>query len=215
MAAKMAHRLSTLACIAFASIGSSCNLDPVHHAAVASLGDEDASRYPVESAYHRPGEPCVLCHSDQGDANRKFALAGTVFWGPNSAGGGVGRAYVRINDSNGGTFCVVTNCAGNFFIEGGLKYLAFPLAVSVFRAKDPLKDESALMPPKNMNGHIGREPSCGNCHLRDIVDFGSPGNIRMYPSDEDFNAAKAKGDVVVDQCPPPANAPVVTCPENR
>src|SRR4051794_20659327 len=66
-----------------AGMGSSCNLDPVHRAGVNNLGDEKETDYPPESEYHRPGEPCALCHSKAGPAtNNEFVLGGTIFWGP-------------------------------------------------------------------------------------------------------------------------------------
>ena len=85
---------------ALVAIGSSCNLDPVHRSSVNLLGDEKAEDYPVESEYHRPGEPCALCHSDKGPASSVFVLGGTVFWGPDSYANRVDRAYVRIIDAN-------------------------------------------------------------------------------------------------------------------
>ena len=69
--------------VLLASMGSSCNLDPVHRAGVKNLGDEQGELYPTESQYHRPGEPCALCHSSAGPAtDSPFVLAGTIFWGP-------------------------------------------------------------------------------------------------------------------------------------
>lgn len=207
--------LALVTCLLLASIGSSCNLDPVHSAAVESLGDEDPGRYVPNSAYHRPGEPCVVCHSDRGSADRKFALAGTVFWGPDSASGGVDYAYVRIRDAAGGNPCVVTNCAGNFWIEGGPKTLTFPLAISVERARNPANGDESVLMSRTMNGHIGREPSCGTCHLRDIIDFGSPGNVRLFSSAEDLAAAKSRGEPVDPVPCPPVDTRPRKCPEER
>src|SRR5688572_23239046 len=58
--------------LSVASFGSSCNLDPVHRAGVNSLLEEREDLYPVESEYHRPGEPCALCHSAAGPADSQF-----------------------------------------------------------------------------------------------------------------------------------------------
>lgn len=207
--------LVTLACIGLASLGSSCNLDPVHHAAEAALGDEDSAAYPVKSEYHRPGEPCVLCHSERGSAKPTFSLGGTIFWGPDSTAGGVPYAYVRITDGNGVPLCVVTNCAGNFFIQGDQKSLTFPLAISVSRARKPGAGDEADLQTRTMNGHIGREASCANCHLKDIVDFGSPGNVRLYSSSQELEAAKANGAGETIKCPPESPPPTTLCPEDR
>jgi hypothetical protein len=206
--------LARVGCLGFAIIGSSCNLDPVHHAAVAALGDEDASRYPPNSAYHRPGEPCTVCHSDRGSASRKFALAGTVFWGPDSTAGGVDWAYVFVTDAGGGNLCLTTNCAGNFYLDGGPKTLTFPLSITVQRVNKPGADETNLQ-SRTMNGHIGRESSCAGCHLKDIIDFGSPGNVRLFSSPEDLDAAKGRGaPIEVVKCPPADTTPH-TCPGDR
>src|SRR4051812_5319153 len=79
-----------------ASMGSSCNLDPVHRAGVNNLGKERAALYPPESEYPRPGEPCALCHSKAGPADTEFVLGGTIFWGPDRYDRRVDQAYVRM-----------------------------------------------------------------------------------------------------------------------
>src|SRR5512138_740440 len=90
--------LAAAACAALASVGSSCNLDPVHRAGVNGLGPENADLYPPESEYHRPGEPCALCHSEKGPASSTFVLGGTIFWGPDNYNARVDNAYVRVLD---------------------------------------------------------------------------------------------------------------------
>src|SRR5215210_3214419 len=105
------------AVIAVAGVGSSCNLDPVHRAGVNGLGPENADLYQPDSEFHRPGEPCALCHSDKGPANSDFVLAGTIFWGPDNYNDRVDNAYVRVLDANKRRKCYVTNCNGNFFVR--------------------------------------------------------------------------------------------------
>jgi hypothetical protein len=188
-------------CLLFASVGSSCNLDPVHHAAVASLGDEDAKAYPPNSEFHRPGEPCVLCHSKKGPADSVFVLGGTVYWEPDPASGTVDNAFVHVRDSNSVDRCYVTNCNGNFFVrESPDVTFTFPLSITIERPKNPGKGD-ALFTPRNMGGHIGREPSCAGCHLRDVIDFGSPGPVHLFDSP---NQLQESGATVV-KCPPPAD----------
>src|SRR5438552_16958685 len=63
-----------------AGLGGSANLNPVHRAGVNNLGPERDDLYPPESEFHRPGEPCALCHSSDGPADNEFVLAGTIFW---------------------------------------------------------------------------------------------------------------------------------------
>lgn len=203
--------LAAAACVALASVGSSCNLDPVHRAYVKALGPEEADLYPVESEYHRPGEPCALCHSDTGPADSKFVLGGTIFWGPDDYDARVDNAYVRILDANKTKRCFVTNCNGNFYVPAEeFSKITFPLLVSVERAVDPGKDESTLV-IRRMSGHIGREPSCATCHIQGLRDFASPGQIRMFNSDEEF---RSKNIPLVACPPPPEYVALDRCPED-
>src|SRR3954453_18314125 len=100
-----------------AAMGSSCNLDPVHRAGVNNLGPERDDLYPPESEFHRPGEPCALCHSKEGPADTEFGLGGTIFWGPDRPDRRVDQAYVRFGGPEKTTKCFVTNCNGNFFVK--------------------------------------------------------------------------------------------------
>lgn len=197
-------------------VGSSCNLNPVHRAGVNNLGDENSDAYPVESEFHRPGEPCALCHSKDGPADTEFVLAGTVFWGPDRYDRRVDQAYVRFNGPDDARKCYVTNCNGNFYVKAeDYKNLKFPLLVSVERVKlpngpNPATDESSLV-VRRMSGHIGREASCATCHILGIRDFGSPGQIRMFDSEAAVDGANV---------PIPADCPnelpkATVCPEDR
>lgn len=197
-----------------ASLGSSCNLDPVHRAGVNNLGDEQDALYPAESEYHRPGEPCALCHSKAGPADSEFVLAGTVFWGPDRYDRRVDRAYVRIGGPEKTTRCFVTNCNGNFYVRPeDYKNLKFPLLVSVERVNDPAgpgPDAEKSIKIRRMTSHIGREPSCATCHILGLRDYGSPGQIRMFDTETEVDAAKVP---LTAQCPNDAPRPV--CPEDR
>lgn len=208
------RRLATwvlgIGALGLAGFGSSCNLDPVHRTDVNELGPEVGSEYPVTSQYHRPGEPCALCHSDKGPADTVFALGGTVFWGPDSYNNRVDKAYVRILDANKTERCFVTNCNGNFYVtKADFEKITFPLLVSVERTKDPGKDETTLQ-LRRMSGHIGREPSCATCHIQGLRDFGSPGQIHLYNSEQEFRDAQIK----TVSCPPPPDYQVIVCPED-
>jgi hypothetical protein len=192
----------------------SCNLDPVQRAGEKGLGDENPDLYPVESEYHRPGEPCALCHSKRGSADSHFALGGTVFWGPNDYNNRVDNAYVRILDARKAQRCFVTNCNGNFYVRTeDFSDLTFPLLVSVERTVSPGQPGGeATLSIRRMSGHIGREASCAICHIQGLRDFASPGQVRMFNSEDEF---KAKGIQTVT-CPPPEGyVPVTKCPEDR
>ncbi len=195
-----------------AGAGSSCNLDPVHRAGVNNLGPENSDAYPPTSEFHRPGEPCALCHSKDGPADSQFVLEGTIFWGPDDYNKRVDSAYVRILDANKTRKCFVTNCNGNFFARPeDFSRITFPLLVSVERTKDPGKDENTLV-IRRMTGHIGREPSCATCHIQGLRDFGSPGQIRLYDTEDQSKQANPP----IVPCPPPDDHVVITqCPEDR
>jgi hypothetical protein len=198
--------------VALASVGSSCNLDPVHRAGVNGLGPENGDLYPVESEYHRPGEPCGLCHSDKGPADGIFKLGGTIFWGPDNYNARVDNAYVRILDANKTKRCFVTNCNGNFYVrETDFAKITFPLLVSVERTIDPGQNENTLV-IRRMSSHVGREPSCAICHIQGLRDFASPGQIRMFNSEQEFKDKKIN---TVPCPPPPEFDQVAQCPEDR
>ncbi len=209
---KLFFTFATVASVA--SFGSSCNLDPVHRAGVNTLGPERDDLYPVESEYHRPGEPCALCHSKAGPADSEFVLAGTVFWGPERYDRRVDQAYVRFRGPGNTTKCFVTNCNGNFYVKTEeYAKLEFPLLVSVERVRDPFNDQRQLENGsfREMTGHIGREASCATCHILNLRDFASPGQIRIYNTEAQVDAAKV---------PLPPSCPndlprVAACPEFR
>ena len=198
-----------------ASMGSSCNLDPVHRAGVNNLGEEQSAQYPPQSEYHRPGEPCALCHSKQGPADTEFVLAGTIFWGPDRYDRRVDQAYVRVLGPDKTQRCFVTNCNGNFYVTADqYSNLKFPLLISVERVKLPggpgPNDEKSIK-IRRMTSHIGREPSCGTCHILGLRDFGSPGQIRLYDTESEVDTAKPP---IPQDCP--NDAPRQTkCPEDR
>jgi hypothetical protein len=181
---------------------------------VDGLGPEAADLYPVESEYHRPGEPCALCHSSRGPADSEFVLGGTVFWGPDDYDARVDNAYVRIVDANKAKRCFVTNCNGNFFVrKEEFERITFPLLVSVERTVNPGQQggENTLV-IRRMSGHIGRESSCAVCHIQGLRDFASPGQIRLFNTEQEF---KAKNIPLVDCPPPPEYVRVEKCPEDR
>lgn len=204
-------RLALFAAVAFVGgIGSSCNFDPVHRKAVNALGPENADAYPPESAYHRPGEPCALCHSEAGPADSQFVLGGTIFWGPDSYENRVDKAYVRIIDPSNRERCYVTNCNGNFYVRlEDFKDITFPILVSVERTVDPGRDETEIV-TRRMSSHIGREPSCATCHIQGIRDFASPGQIRLFNSEAEFRSKN----IPQPACPPDQESGLV-CPEDR
>jgi len=156
-----------------------------------------------------------LCHSERGSAKPTFVLAGTVFWGPQNYDRRVDHAYVRVVGPDKTQRCFVTNCNGNFFVrEQDYPNLKFPLLVSVERVRNPAgntPDDQKTLQKRPMAGHIGREPSCAGCHVLNIRDFGSPGQIRMFDTEAEVDAA-----AIASPSSCPNDEPRVTqCPEDR
>lgn len=141
-------RLSPAALALVASAGLTCRYDPVPADLIDSLGPETGT----PSATHRPGQPCVACHSTYEGADPKMAIGGTVYY--QNAQGQILLAkdvLVRITDSKNTERKACTNEAGNFWIEEeDWAELSFPLEI---RAGE-----------RRMQSIVGRERSCGMCH---------------------------------------------------
>ncbi len=134
---------------------------------------------------HRPGQPCLWCHSDsEGDGRAKpfFDLAGTVYRRRGDTTG-VAGVEIDVEDAEGRLVRVNANLVGNFalIVEAGLTQpvqsdegiwripgpLVFPLRTSVV--------DGGIK--RNMRNVIHRERSCSVCHS------GTPGaasNGRIY-----------------------------------
>ena len=159
-------RFLALAVVA-AGLGAaaSCS-DPVHESEVAALGGETDI---PQGEYHRAGQPCGVCHGQEGPARLQFSLAGTVFLGPDCRVG-AGGAHVLIIDSEGhqppGE--VVTNCVGNFEIAQDVWAPEFPILAWV-------QDGDIT---KKMMSHVSRETACNQCH-KDPNSDDAPGHIYM------------------------------------
>ena len=155
------------------AFSSACTDNPVPDNEIESLGDETGDPGPD----HRPGQPCVICHSAGGPASDDpFAVGGTVFHDPSSAQG-VGGVDILFVDSNGSSPNneVVTSASGNFYVRTSDWAPSFPLYVNIYNTADSTK--------RVMNSHIGREPSCASCH-RDAFTAAerlySVGHISLY-----------------------------------
>ena len=160
--------------------------DPVTSGQINALPQENPN-VPV-GEFHRAGQPCVLCHNPSGPASADdFSVAGTIFAQPQTAVG-VDNATVAFTDTQGTTFKVQTDCVGNFFVKKTDWDPAFPIFVRIF--KNGLS--------RTMQGQIGRERSCANCHNDPVAGsqqiFSSVGHISLY--------------LATDNPPPPSS----TCP---
>jgi hypothetical protein len=183
--------MSALAALVAIGVGA-CRYDPVPQEIIDSLGEETGTPGPT----HRPGQPCLVCHSTYEGAAPAMAVGGTVYKQVSDMDAGTDagtdmdagtpmvrlvpapRVPVVITDSSGDSRKTCTNSAGNFYIEKS-KWddIAFPLAVT---AGD-----------REMRSLIGRDGSCASCHKNPApgvagvgATFDSPGVV-IVSADED------------------------------
>ncbi len=140
------------------AIGGACT-DPSRDREIEALGGEDPAVPPGPD--HRPGQPCVLCHSEGGPAEKiPFAVAGTIYETPAPGAKGADGVIVQLVDANGGVprFAGQSGPSGNFFIQKqDWPDMAFPLRVAL--------DQTAEgKPVQTMQSLIGRDGSCNYCH---------------------------------------------------
>ena len=152
--------------------------DPVRDRATAALPAEVPGV--PKGPLHRPGQPCLVCHSEAGGKS-VFSLAGTVFVSADSSAP-IEDVSVNMVDSLGRKFKTVTNCAGNFMVRPEEYSPHPPIWVGLQRG-DVFRD---------MNTVIYREGSCAACH------YEPPGPAsagRVYLADSPEVAAR-----VVSRC---------------
>jgi hypothetical protein len=125
--------------------------DPVHSDRVEALGPE-VPGVPT-GPFHRPGQPCTVCHGGKGPGSPTFDLAGTVFELKDQTAPAFG-ATVRLVDSQGSSYAAGTNEAGNFWIPESELALGFPIWVSVEFSGTSIE----------MKTPIFRARSCAECH---------------------------------------------------
>lgn len=174
--------------------------DPLNDGKIAELGDEQEGFPP--SDVHRPGQPCVLCHSEYGGAEPELSIGGTLFLEP--TGGDlpvpVEGYTIRIIDSASQIVNLVSNRCGNFFIEKSAFNPAYPLRAELFGPSTG--DATKTVQLTVMSTRIGRDGSCGSCHSHPASPF-SPGVVYLP-------AALLNPEVVLPDpatCPLPRFAP--------
>lgn len=142
-----ARALGLLAALALAGGLGACRHDPVPQGIIDELPEESGE----PSAAHRPGEPCLACHSAYEGAEPLMAVGGTVYKRAGDEMVPAPRVLVVVVDSNGDSRKACTNQAGNFFVpKDKWPDLAFPLTV---RAGNRV-----------MRSLVGRDGSCATCH---------------------------------------------------
>ena len=132
--------------------GTSCSHDPVAQEVIDGLGEETGT----PSATHRPGQPCLACHSKYGGAKPEMAVAGTIYsldpMTKTIAPAKNIRVFIRDSSANSGTTRrACTNSAGNFFVakENWLD-IVYPLTPTAGGI--------------TMQSLVGRDGSCASCH---------------------------------------------------
>jgi len=144
---------------------------------IEALGPE-ASGF-EESEIHRPGSPCVLCHSEYHGAEPTMAIGGTLFVDPaEGAPFPIAGYTVRIVDSEGETLDMVSNRCGNFYVERSEFTPIYPLRTELL-APSP-NDPNKLLSNRAMASRISRDGSCGSCHAEPASPF-SPGVVFVVP----------------------------------
>lgn len=153
-------RLLSLIAALGAAIGSGCT-DPVRDRQIEALGPDTEPNGPD----HRPGQPCILCHSEGGPAEGKaFAIAGTVYDTNKPGSKGAEAVTVQFIDANESKPKEIpqTGPTGNFFVPiGDWPDLTFPVRVALY--EDP-----ADPPKQTMRSLINREASCNYCHRPNV-----------------------------------------------
>lgn len=156
----------------------------------AALGDTDHhvlvdGRWEEPGPLHRPGQPCLVCHSGAHPAEgTSFEVAGTIYERATDRYG-VAGVLVTLEDAEGPYAQVVTNRTGNFMVarEGDDDDESDEGMVSVRRAFVPPLRVTIQRDgiERSMRSFVWREGSCSRCHRADeAVD--SPGRVVLEDS---------------------------------
>lgn len=140
--------------------------NPVQDNLIKSLGPEDphVRRGPL----HRPGQPCLACHSPAGHRSPYFSVAGTVYQTQERNSPPARDVIVELTDAKKRTYKVATNCAGNFYVQQADYRPVYPMHVTMHYA-------GADAP---MITVVNRDGSCATCHA-DPQSWQSAGHVYM------------------------------------
>ena len=138
--------------------------DPVRDAEIEALGPEEPG-VPLDGD-HRPGQPCLHCHTKGGPAKTAFAIAGTVYETDEPGSKGADGIFVQFVDSAGGAPREIpqTGPSGNFYVPlQDWPDIRYPIRVGLYTDLNG-------PPTVVMKSLINREGSCNFCHRPNIED---------------------------------------------
>lgn len=142
---------------------------------IAALGEEDPGVPPSE--FHRPGQPCLLCHGEYLRETPLMSVGGTIYAYPTKTPEEkplpVKGVKVKLIDSFGEKFESYTNCAGNFYVEADKWKPAFPLRAEI---EYPVPGDLESTKRVVMSTRISRDGSCAGCHFGP-PNQGTPGYV--------------------------------------
>ena len=158
------RRASPLALGALLLAAAGCS-EPILDDQMAALPDEVPGI--PKGPMHRGGQPCTVCHSDEGGRHPIFTIAGTVYQKKDNTVP-IEGVDIQITDATGASYTVTSNCAGNFYIEEVEWAPTFPVFVNLSYA--PYNTSFG------MYSKIGRDSSCAFCHT-DPAGPSAPGHL--------------------------------------
>lgn len=169
---------SALSALSIAALGAAlmgCG-NPAVDARIAALGEENPNV--EEGEFHRPGQPCTLCHSAYEGVDPEITVGGTIFASPAKEPGklpvAVEGAEITLIDAEGVVKTVTTNCAGNFHLTKEQWNPSFPLQVEVRYPAPGAPNQQK--PTPSMASRISRDGSCAGCHYGP-PNQGTPGYV--------------------------------------
>jgi hypothetical protein len=175
--------------------------DPLREQLLDALGEEVPGPF-AETAFHRPGQPCLACHTSYEGAEPELTIGGTLFFVPPDGNLFVVPNFiVRLVDAVGATTELQSNACGNFYATKDQFNPSYPMLTEVL-APSP-DDSTKLTTNAQMRSRIARDGSCGNCHMHPVSPL-SPGAIFVTPV---TGLTLTPPDPAV--CPPPSFAPQV------
>jgi hypothetical protein len=130
--------------------------DPLRQERIDALGPEQDGF--GRGKYHRPGQPCLLCHSPGGPGSPDMSFGGTVFHAPQTGMPFMVSGWVvELTDASGTVVTRRSNRCGNFYVTARDFTPEFPVRVRIL-------NPHTGAPAATMQSRISREGSCGTCH---------------------------------------------------